>query len=86
MADPPAVPTFTAEVWIAFAGIGLFTVLTGLYALAALARDRTAVIDLKAQVLRLRREYEAQTAEVIMEEDEEVIRFAQEQADRRMAA
>lgn len=79
-------PTFTAEVWAAFAGIGAAAVLTGLYALAALARDRTAVIDLKAQIERLRREYEEQTADVVMEDDPEVIRYAEEQLATRDAA
>jgi len=80
------VPTFTAETWTLLAFIAGAAVLSCLYALAALARDRVAVIDLKAQVERLRRECEEQTAQVVMEEDPEVIRYAREQVDGRAAA
>ncbi len=79
-------PTFAAEIWGVLGFIAVAAVLTCLYALAALARDRTAVIDLKAQVERLRREYEEQTAEVVMEEDPEVIRYAMAQVDGQAAA
>jgi hypothetical protein len=80
------VPTFSAEAWAAVALIAGMAILTALYALAALARDRTAVIDLKAQVQRLRKEYDEQTAEVVMEEDPEVLRYAREQIEGRAAA
>jgi hypothetical protein len=85
-ADGPVVPTFTAEIWAAFAFLAFAGVMTGLYSLAALVRDRTAVIDLKAKVVRLRKEYDEQTSEVVMEDDPEVLKYALEQVGARKAA
>lgn len=59
--------------------VGAAAVLSMLYVLAALMRDRTALHDLRRQVRRMRREHAAQVDEVRLEEDEEINRLAREQ-------
>lgn len=65
--------------WLAIAAVGATLALSMLYALATLFRDQTAIFDLHSRVHRLRREYDAQVQNVVMEDDPEIARLALEQ-------
>lgn len=79
-------PSFPPETWFLLVAVSVAAGLVVPYTVAALIRDRTAVIDLKRRVERLRREYEAHIANVQIEENPQGGQMAHEQAEPRAAA